>query len=889
MTSLRIFFSRLRGLLHDADPRLDEELSTHLDLLTAEYERTGLQPEDARAAARRELGSGTRIREVHREQRRLSFVDSIFQDLRYTFRHWRAHPGFAATAILTLGLGIGANSAIFQLLDRIVLRSLPVRDPQHLVITQGYWNDDGQGFSYPLLREMNARQSVVEGIFASGGAPVKEIQINGRTVTETPDCSLATGNYFRLIGTTPQLGRFFTESDDAPAAPAVTVLSDRFWRSEFGGQTSAIGGTIRVNGVAVTIIGVTRPEFFGDRVGSTPALWMPMSMATPLGSPDSLTASMIWLVPMARLRADVPLAQAHAQLSVLWDQLREFSMQTSEPTKYRLELLPGRQGRNILQTQFTRPLWLLMGIVGLVALIACSNLANLLLARATARTHEMGVRLALGAGRTRLLRQLLTESFALAALGGLVGLVLASFASNQLILLASAGETWQLSTSVDWRIAMFTLLVTLASVIIFGIAPAFAATRVGLNAALHTSRRSYTGGAHRSAATRVFVIAQVSLSLLLVAGASLLVRSFWKLTHQEFGYQTESLLMVTLRNNGASFDEFLAPAFSLNVARRAKEIPGVRNAAVSASGLLNSGFGIDPGRLSVPDRALPESAVARIVPVTPGYLETMGIAVVRGRSLTDDDRRGSPHVAVISETAARLMFGSADPIGQKFSQGDSYRPNRAFEVVGVMHDVRYASPREPFGGLIFAPLGQVFLGTPPTLAVRTVGDTGSIPAALEQSIREISPEVKIVRIEALRDVVQTQARRERLLAWLSGAFGGLALLLAAVGLYGVISYAAERRTQEMGIRLALGARAQQVRALLLREVGFLLATGLVLGGAATIVLARTLRSLLFDLAPQDPATLAFAAMVLSLVALAAGYFPARRAARLDPMIALRTE
>ena len=307
MTRLRVFFSRVRGLFQDADPRLDEELSTHLEFLTAEYQRAGMSPEDARAAARRDLGPAAQIREIHREQRRLPGIDSIFLDLRYTFRQWCAHPVFAATAILTLGLGIGANSAIFQLLDRIVLRSLPVRDPWQLVIPQGYWSDREQGFSYPLLREMNVHQSVVQGIFASGGAPIKAIEINGSPLAETPSGSLATGNYFRLIGTTPQLGRFLTEADDSPTAAAVAVLSDRFWRAEFSGQASAIGKTIRVNGVLVTIIGVTRPEFFGERVGSAPALWMPMSMAKTLGSGGNLQASSIWLQPMARLRADVPI------------------------------------------------------------------------------------------------------------------------------------------------------------------------------------------------------------------------------------------------------------------------------------------------------------------------------------------------------------------------------------------------------------------------------------------------------------------------------------------------------------------------------------------------------------------------------------------------------
>lgn len=888
MIALRVFAARLRGVFQ-SDARIEEELSQHLDMLAAEHERAGMSPEAALTAARRDLGPATQIRETYREQRRLPFLDSLFADLRYTARQWRANPSFVLTAILTLALGIGANSAIFQLLDRIVLRPLPVRDPQNLVRVQGYWNNLEQGFSYPLLREMNSRQTTVEGIFATGGAPVKQIEIEGRVLSDAPQASAATGNYFRLIGTQPQLGRLFTESDDTPGAPPVAVLSDSFWREQFGGQASAIGKTMRLNGLVVTIVGVARPEFFGERVGSAPAFWLPMSLTGPLGNPVLLTRSAIWLTPMARLRPDISAAQAEAQLSALWTQLRDFSMQVSPVPSYRFALLPGRQGIEILQTQFTRPLWLLMGIAILVALVACSNLANLLLARATARTHEMGVRLALGAGKGRLFRQLLTESFALAICGGAAGVGIASVASRELVTMASAGETWQLSTSFDVRIALFTLLATLACTLIFGLAPALAATRVEINSTLHADRRTYTRGPSHGNVNRAFVVAQVSLSLLLLAGASLLVRSFWKLTHQEFGYRPENLALAQLQSDGGNFDQFLSRSQNLAVAQRVQKIPGVRNAAITSSGLLNSHFGLIPAPVSLPDRALPQSANLRVVPVTPGYLETMRIPLLRGRTLNDGDVPNSNHVAIISETAARLMFGSADPIGKTFSPGPSYRPRFAFEVVGVMRDIRYASPTEPFGALAFAPLGQVFLGTPPTLAIRADGTFASLGPALDLALREVSPDLRTSRVQPVREIIQEQARRERLLAWLSGAFGALALLLAAVGLYGVISYAAERRTQELGIRLALGARPSQVRALLFKETALLLAAGLVFGGAGTLALSRTLRFLLFDLTPQDPATLSFAALLLAGVAFLAGSLPARRAAQLDPTVALRSE
>ncbi len=893
LTAVRVFLARVRGLFQ-SDARIDEELSAHLDFLAAEYEAAGMSQTEARAAARRDLGHATQIREQYREQRRLPFLDSLLRDLGYAARQWRAHPGFAATAILTLALGIGASTTIFQLLDRIVLRSLPVRNPQRLVRVQGYWGAYQQGFSYPLLREMDARQSVVEGIFASGTAPVDEIAIGGRTLGDPPPASIVSGNYFRAIGTLPQLGRFFTDSDDAATSEPVAVLSDRFWREQFAAQPSAIGSIFQVNHAAVTVVGVARPEFFGERIGSSPAFWMPIHVISRI-KPTPLTASLltpssIWLQPMARLRPGVSTAQAQAQLNALWSQLRDYSMQfgVNRETVFHLELLPGERGLDVLQTQFSRPLWLLMGITALVALIACSNLASLLLARATARTHEMGVRLALGAGRRRLLRQLLTESMALALCGGAAGLALAAAGSRALVRLASTGETWQLSTGLDIRVATFTLLATLGCTLIFGLAPAFAATRVNLNSALHAKRRTSTGGFADRAFTRGFVVVQISLSLVLIAGASLLVRSFWKLRHQEFGYKTENLVMAQLAYSSGSFEQFLNPARNLALAERVRQMPGIVNAGISAAGLLST-FGIPPNPVSVPGQSLPPTAAVRVVPVTPGYIEALGVSLKRGRSLTDDDRPQAAHVAVISETAARAMFGSADPIGRIFSSGATYDPKYAFEVVGLINDLRYASPQEPIAGIAFAPIGQIYLGTPPALMLRTATPIAALTQQLEPVLREFAPTAKIGRLVAVPELIQEKARRERLLAWLSGGFGALALLLAAVGLYGVVSYGAARRIQEMGIRLALGARPAQIRALLFQETAFLLGSGVVLGGAGTFLLTRTLRSLLFGLTPFDPATLAFALLFLSAVALGAGYLPARRAARLDPTEALRAE
>jgi predicted permease len=592
---------------------------------------------------------------------------------------------------------------------------------------------------------------------------------------------------------------------------------------------------------------------------------------------------------MARLRSDVPVATAEAALSVLWSQLREYSIQARGVQRYHLEFRSGEQGLGGLQNQFSKPLWLLMAIAGVVALIVCSNLASLLLARASSRVHEMGVRLALGAGRGRLLRQLLTESLILAGLGGILGLALAWVAARALVEMASMGETWHLAMEMNWRVVGFTALASVTSALVFGLAPALIGTRLGLRTALETSQRSHSGGRSRATAVRFFLAGQIALSMMLVAGSFLLVRSFWNVAHQDFGYQPEGVLMARLTVDDGNVRQLFAVETHEAVYRRLRSIPGVQFSGLTGAGLLDTGIGIGGSDLATPERNVPQSAGTRWLAVSPGYTEAMQIPILKGRALNDADRRGSARVTVISETVARLLFGKSDPIGQRFSMGKIYEPQKALEVVGVMRDVRFATPREPLGPLMFLPLGQAPLATSPTVILRTAGDPTAFVEPLRKAVREAAPGLKIDKVDTLRATIQVHARRERLLAWLSGAFGGLALVLAAMGLYGVIAYTAELRTKEMGIRLALGADRSHVRWLLLRSILSLLGLGVVVGTGVAIGMGRFMESLLFELAPNDPATLVAAAGVLCAVGMLAGYLPARRAVKLDPMMALRED
>jgi predicted permease len=871
------------------DDELREEMESHIQMRADLHRAQGMSELDAGSEARRRFGNTSRIQEDIRSVYVSGWLETTLQDLRYSVRTLAKSPTFTLIAIITLALAIGANAAIFQLLDTVVLKPLPVRDPYRLYELQGYQNSNPNRFSYPLVVEMAKRQTTALGIVASGGIIADDIRIENRALDKPVAVRLATGNYFDLIGTTPQQGRLFSTSDDDASMPLVAVISDHFRQQEFGGRPSVVGSSVQINKVTAIIAGVARPEFTGETIGEPVDIWLPMNFAAALGAPASLTRSSVWLQPIARLRPGVSVERAQAEFSLLWSQLREFSIQFRGVTDYKLELLPAHHGLGTLRGQFSESLWLLMGIVGLVMLIACCNLATLLLGRARSRSHEIGVRLSMGAGRPRIMRQLLTESLVLVALGGGLGLILAVLTSRRLVALASAGETWRLSIGLDWRVIGFTLIMSVIAVLVFGLAPALTATRVSLNTALQGNSPTLTGARSRRTVTRTFVIAQVALSLTLIAGAGLLVRSFWNLTHQDLGFNPRD---VVIANVGATREGNLrALVDSENhqaLYRRAGEIPGVRSASVGPElfGWIPSGRGAP---VALPDRVVPKSAGLRILPVSPNFIETVGITLLRGRSIADTDQKTAPKVALVNQTAARLMFGTADPIGGVFSNADEFRFESQIEVVGVVADFRVDSARGPFDPVILVPLLQRPAYGPPNIVLRTSGAFSDLTEQLREAVRDVAPGLGVNPVEPLEDLVRKSVRREHLLAWLSGGFAVLALLLAAVGLYGIVNYSARVRTQEIGIRLAIGATSRQVTLQVLAETVVLLAAGMLIGTLATLVLSRLLQTILFGLRPNDPATLILVGVLLSAVGLGAAYVPARRAARLDPIAVLRRE
>jgi predicted permease len=875
-------FIRRRGRREED---LEQEIKEHLRMAERDHIDRGEDPEQARLAVRREFGNVDMVKETVRNIWGWIWLDRLIQDLRYGLRMIRRNPGFSAAVVVTLALGIGANISIFRVLNAVDLRPLPVRNPEELVQVQGLQNGAPQVlFDYSLYREINSNQKVVEGFFASAFMFIYDVHINGRGLTDRVGGRFITGNYFRVFGTRTQIGRAINESDDQPSAAPVAVISDRFWRKEFGASPDAIGSTITINKkMSVTVIGVTPLEFFGEIIGEIPDLWIPISIVPPK---SELIVAFSTLAPLARLRPDVPREEAQSGLNVICSQWLNHSKHQSNVKDFRIVLIPLGRGKSRLK-EFLGPLWLLMAIAGFVMLIACCNLASLFLARAGARAHEVGVRMAIGASRIRLVRQFMTESLFLASIGGVLGFTFGTWGSRGLIALVTSttsSVTLHLSANLDWRVLSFALSITIVAACLFGLAPALSTSRMQLNAALQTSRRSHTDRTEHRAA-KVFIVAQLSISLVLIAGALLLMRSFWNIYYQHWGFQPDHILIMDLAYDPQTSEIRMSLNFREALQQRLSVIPGVISAAFASEGPLR-GL-VFEGEIALPDRPQ-ESDPAQFIQVSPHYFETMDIPIIAGRPITEKDTKALQPVAVISQTAARKLFGAANPVGRCFiakNMGDK----SAIQIVGVAHDVRYY-PREPFGILIFWPIGQAQYTNPsPSWFIRTKGDPMPLIQAVRSAVHEVNPNVRVGNLLPWGQVILSNIRHERMLAWIAGGLGLLAIILACVGLYGVVSFGVQRRTQEIGIRLALGATRSRVQGFLLREAVLLIVAGIAIGGASTLALVRWMRSVLFGLSPHDPAMMITAVLLLCFVAVAGAYLSARRASHLDPMESLRQE
>ena len=816
----------------------------------------------------------------------------LWQDIRFGVRMLLKNWSFTLVVVLSLAFGIGANTAIFSIVDVALLKQLPVRSPEQLVMLDTF-NERGEqrDFSHPLFEQMRARNKVFSGMFAAmDGTRRMDVATESAQLGKA-EVQLVSGEYFDVLGVNAFLGRTLTPSDDqTPGAHPVAVLSYGFWQRAFAGDNSIIGQTVRLKDQPFTVIGVTPRAFFGESVGRAPDIWSPLMMEPTLSPGQSYLreANVNWLRVLARCQSGTCLQQAQSELNNSLAQVKNEPDPMGREARRiaRLEVTPGGQGLAEFRTQFGKPLQILMAAVILVLLIACANVANLLLARATSRQKEVAVRMAIGAGRFRLIRQFLTESFLLAFVGGLMGLLLAWWGTRILLVLASASSApIPLDVEPNRRILAFTLAISVATAIISGLAPAIIVTRQRLTSALKTSTMSRP----RLWLSRPLVIAQVALSVLLLTGAGLFVQTLRNLRAVDLGFAVDELVQVRINPEGSGYKPDQLPQLYSTVLERISSTPGVRSASMAATG-FRSGMSRTcciaiEGRAVSPD----EDREVQTINVTPGYFQTMGLILQAGRDFTWQETpkkdRGFGKVAVINKTLAQQYFGNSSPLGQHFGWGDPAKESVKYdiEIVGVANDAKYGKLREKTRPLIYFP---TYGGT--LLVVRGLSTTVS-PEAIRQQVQSIDRSLEILTIQTVPRLVDFELSQERLLAKLSSFFSAVALLLACLGLYAVISYDVGRRTHEFGIRIALGAQTTDVLRMVMKYGIVLVLVGIAIGLGAAFAFTRVLASLLFGVTPTDAATLAIVPFTLVSIALIACYLPARRATRVDPLVALREE
>ncbi len=904
--------SRLRALWNNVfrreqlDRELDEELQAYLEVVSAEKMREGVSPEEAYRDARRDTGGVEQIKESVRDVRAGVWLDTLMQDLRYGVRTLAKNPSFTLIAMATLALGIGANTAMFSLLDQVVLRLLPVRDPERVVIVRETGNHYGNSFgpntiSWPMFEDLRDNNQVFSGMFCRFPATVT---ISGGDRAAQIPAELVSGSYFPILGVGAALGRTIAPDDDAvPDSRPVVVLSYSFWRSYFDGDRSIVGRTINLNSYAMTVIGVAQPGFDGVELGAPAKVFVPIMMKTEM-TPHSdglkdRRRRLSWVTAYGRLKPGVSMEQAQLSLQPLMHSILEMEVQQPEFTRSatpadrepflrnRAELLPGSE--NDLREDMRKPLWLLVALTGAVLLLACANLANLLLARATAREREFAVRLAIGAGRARIVRQLLAESLLLSAAGAAVGLALA-FLTDRLLLRiylpADAAAEFVLSPIPDGRVLAFVVGVMLFTSLVFGLLPAVRGSRTEITLSLKD--RSGAASVSGISLRRMLVGVQVALSLLLLVGAGLFVRTLRNLDSLGPGFPTDHLLTFRINPslNGYSDEETKSFYQRLNV--NLQTMPGVASVGFSAMALLK-GYAWQNAVLGKDFEGAPIEEQPVLCEVGPGYFATLGIPIVAGRAFTAQDV-GPAKYAVINESFARQYFPGRTPIGQRFGLVDDMQPvSPDIEVIGVIPDRKYRDLRETPPAQAYFPYLEGAHFRFMNIYLRTQADPRQIENELRERMRQFDPHVPVVELQTVNEQIGLSLRTERLVASLSAVFGGLATLLAVIGLYGVTAYAVMRRTREIGIRMALGAIPSDVIAMVMREVCILIGAGLAAGFSLALALANLVRSQLFGLNPRDPLTFVGSAIVLTVAAGLAGFIPALRASSLTATTALRHE
>jgi putative ABC transport system permease protein len=891
------FFHRNRW-----DDERARELEAHLAIEIDENVARGMSPAEAHEAARRKLGNVTSIREEIYRMNTMTWLDSAWRDLRHGARLLRLNPSFAIVAILSLALGVGANTAIFQLLDAVRLRTLPVKDPGQLVELRvadpvggrtGQFSGRRPQLTNPLWELIRDRQQAFSNAFAWSN-----VGVNLTTGGEARNAQglWVTGDFFNGLGVPALLGRVLTAEDDRRgcAAPAA-VLGYGFWQREYGGSASAIGRSITLDGHAYDIVGVTPASFFGVEVGRAFDVAVPLcAERITRGARTVLDKRDVWfLAAMGRLKPGVTIEQARAQLAsmsapIFQATLPAYREQDAQHyLQFKLGAYPGGTGTSTLRRTYESPLWLLLATTGLVLLIACANLANLMLARATVREREIAVRLAIGASRWRVIRQLLAESLLIAAIGAAGGALLAQWFSRFLVgFLNTDGNQVVVALSLDWRIFGFAAALAGVTCLIFGLIPAIRATGTSPGAAMKAGSRGSTDTRERFGMRRALVVAQVALSLVLVVGALLFVRSLRNLMTLDAGFSQDGLLIVNLDLRRAGIAEDRRRDLDADITARVAGLPGVASAAqvfivpVSGSGWNNT--------IVIGGKKYSENV--NFNRVGAGYFKTMGTPILAGRDFDASDTPGPEPSVIVTQLFARQFFPNQNPIGQVFQIDETPdRPNPPYRIVGLVKDTKYTDLREEFTPIAFLAAPQEEKPDPfLQLVVRSSMPAATITSEISSAVAHTNRAI-VLDFQTMKTQVLESLLRERLMATLSGFFGGLAALLATIGLYGVMSYMVARRRNEIGIRMALGADRGDVVRMVMREAGVLLAAGVVVGLVLAVIAARAAAALLFGLHPGDPATLAMAAGGLGLVAMLASYLPALRASRLEPTEALREE